>query len=212
MSQDTLEMPRLIGGVLGLDFVNTVDPRHAPGRREYLDSYPALVAWGRQAGVVDAAGAPRLLAAAADDPAGAERVLSRAIELREATYRIFARAARRQPAAPGDLDVLHGELGRAMTHIRVGCSDGGFGWEWQDAGDNLDPMLWPVTWSAAGLLVHGPLDRIKECPGDRTCGWLFLDVSKNASRRWCRMDGCGNRAKARRHYERARADQGRAHP
>lgn len=209
MSQHTLEMPRLIGGVLGLDFVNTVDPRHAPERREYLDSYPALVAWARHAGVVGAAGAARLLAAAADDQAGAQQVLSRVIGLREAVYRIFARAAAGQPPPPGDLDVLHGELGRALTHLRVGWSDGRFGWEWEDAG--LDRVLWPVTWSAADLLVHGPLDRIKECPGDRTCGWLFLDVSKNASRRWCQMDGCGNRAKARRHYARARADQDRVH-
>ena len=43
------EMPHLIGGALGLDFVNTVDPRHATERREYLDSYPALVAWGSHA-------------------------------------------------------------------------------------------------------------------------------------------------------------------
>ena len=49
------EMPNLIGGALCLDFVNTVDPRHASGRREYLDSYPALVAWGGHTGVIDAA-------------------------------------------------------------------------------------------------------------------------------------------------------------
>jgi len=48
------EMPHLIGGALCLDFVNTVDPRHASRRREYLDSYPALVAWGGHAGVIDA--------------------------------------------------------------------------------------------------------------------------------------------------------------
>ncbi|HEV2391667.1 MAG TPA: CGNR zinc finger domain-containing protein [Verrucomicrobiae bacterium] len=36
------------------------------------------------------------------------------------------------------------------------------------------------------------------CQGD-TCGWLFVDSSKNHSRRWCDMRDCGNRAKARRH-------------
>jgi predicted RNA-binding Zn ribbon-like protein len=199
------EMPKLVGGALGLDFVNTVDPRHAPGRREYLDSYPALVAWGRHAGLIDAGREERLRQAAADDPAEVARVLGRAIRLREAGYSIFARAAKGRPPAPGDLDSLHGELTAAMTHIRVSWSDDGFGWGWEEAGPGLDRVLWPVTWSAADLLVRGPLERIRECPGAGTCGWLFLDVSKNASRRWCQMSSCGNRAKARRHYARAQA-------
>ena len=87
-------MPNLIGGALGLDFVNTVDPRHAPGRREYLDGYPALVAWGGHAGVIGAGQDERLRQATADDPAEAERVLDRAIRLREALYPLFRRAAR----------------------------------------------------------------------------------------------------------------------
>ena len=66
----------------------------------------------------------------------------------------------------------------------------------------LDQVLWPVAQSAAELLVQGSLERIRECPGQGTCGWLFLDLSKNASRRWCDMRVCGNRAKARRHYAR----------
>jgi predicted RNA-binding Zn ribbon-like protein len=40
---------------------------------------------------------------------------------------------------------------------------------------------------------------VRECSGD-TCGWLFVDTSRNHSRRWCDMEDCGNRAKARRHY------------
>ena len=71
-------------------------------------------------------------------------------------------------------------------------------------------MLWPVAWSAAELLAQGPLERIRECPGQDTCGWLFLDLSKNASRRWCDMRVCGNRAKARRHYERTLAPANRS--
>ena len=60
------------------------------------------------------------------------------------------------------------------------------------------------------LLAQGPLERIRECPGQGTCGWLFLDLSKNASRRWCDMRVCGNRAKARRHYERTLAPANRS--
>jgi predicted RNA-binding Zn ribbon-like protein len=198
-------MPNLVGGAPCLDFVNTVDPRHAPDRREYLDSYPALAAWGREAGVIGADQGDRLDQAAADDPAGAERVLDRAIRLREALYPLFRRAAEGQPPAPGDLSVLQAELTRALSHLRVTWSPAGFAREWESDSPALDRVLWPVSWSAAELLAHGPLDRIRECPGQGNCGWLFLDLSKNASRRWCDMRVCGNRAKARRHHARAQA-------
>jgi predicted RNA-binding Zn ribbon-like protein len=199
------EMPNLIGGVLCLDFVNTVDPRHEPGRREYLDDYAALVAWGVHAGAIETSQGERLREAAAGVPAEAEHVLSRAIRLREALYPLFGRAARGQPPGPDDLGVLQAELPRALPHLRVTWSPSGYAREWEPGSPALDQVLWPVAWSAAELLVEGPLERIRECPGQDTCGWLFLDLSKNASRRWCDMRVCGNRAKARRHYERTLA-------
>ncbi len=200
------DMPSLIGGALCLDFANTVDPRHATDRHEYLDSYSALAEWAHHVGGIDAATAERLLKAAAADPRQAQRVLQRAITLREALYPIFAQAIDRQPPAPDDLDTLHGELTSAMTHIQVCWAATGFTWGWDDPGHGLDRVLWPVTQSAADLLTRGPLGRIRECPGDGNCGWLFLDLSKNASRRWCEMRTCGNRAKARRYHARARDD------
>jgi predicted RNA-binding Zn ribbon-like protein len=204
------EMPHLVGGALGLDFVNTVDPRHAPERREYLDSYSALVAWGSHAGVIDAGQADRLCEAAVVQPAEAGRVLRRAIGLREALYRLFSQAGSRRRPAGDDLGVLQAEVTGALAHFRVAWSPAGFGWQWDQARSGLDRVLWPVAWSAAELLVRGPLERIRECPGQDTCGWLFLDVSKNASRRWCDMRVCGNRAKARRHYERTLAPANRS--
>jgi predicted RNA-binding Zn ribbon-like protein len=201
-----MEMPNLVGGALCLDFVNTVDPRHASGRREYLDSYPALAAWGSHAGAIDAAQGDRLREAAAGDPAEADRVLGRAIGLREALYPLFSRAASGQPPAPDDLGVLQAELTRALPHLQIAWAPAGFAREWEGGSPALDQVLWPVSWSAAELALHGPLDRIRECPGQGNCGWLFLDLSKNASRHWCDMRVCGNRAKARRHYARARAE------
>ncbi|PPK68553.1 CGNR zinc finger domain-containing protein [Actinokineospora auranticolor] len=69
----------------------------------------------------------------------------------------------------------------------------------------VDPA-WLPSWLAArhclDLLTTVP-DRIKACAGP-TCVLHFLDTSKNGSRRWCSMAGCGNRAKANRHYTRSR--------
>ena len=204
------EMPNLIAGVLCLDFVNTVDPRHESGRREYLGDYAALVAWGVHAGAIETSQGERLREAAMVQPAEAGRVLSRAIGLREALYRLFSQAGSRRRPAGDDLGVLQAEVTGALAHFRVAWSPAGFGWEWDQASSGLDRVLWPVAWSAAELLVRGPLERIRECPGQDTCGWLFLDLSKNASRRWCDMRVCGNRAKARRHYERALAPANRS--
>jgi predicted RNA-binding Zn ribbon-like protein len=58
-----------------------------------------------------------------------------------------------------------------------------------------------VVKSAGDLLISGELDNVRVCSAP-DCQWLFLDTSKNHSRRWCDMKGCGNRAKVRRHYER----------
>ena len=199
------DMPALIGGALCLDFANTVDPRHAPGRHEYLDSYPALVTWGCHAAAIDTTAADRLLTAAATNPSEAQRVLSRAITLREALYTLFAQAINRRPPAPDNLSALQGELTTALAHLRIEWAPTGFTWAWDDTSPSLDRVLWPVARSAARLLAHGPLGRVRECPGAGNCGWLFLDLSKNASRRWCEMRSCGNRAKVRRHYARTRA-------
>ena len=65
-------------------------------------------------------------------------------------------------------------------------------------------MLWRLAVDASDLLTSTDLDRVRECSGD-TCSWLFLDRSRNRSRRWCDMADCGNRAKARRHYSRLKA-------
>ncbi len=79
----------------------------------------------------------------------------------------------------------------------------GWRWRWGSGDEPLAQHLWPVAWAAGALLTEGDLTRVKECDND-ACTWLFVDMSKNRSRRWCDMKDCGNRAKARRHYKRAK--------
>jgi predicted RNA-binding Zn ribbon-like protein len=83
-----------------------------------------------------------------------------------------------------------------------------FSWDWTRRGETLERPMWDIAQSAADLLTSGQLHRVRQC-GDERCGWLFFDRSKNRSRRWCSMDDCGNRAKARRHYRRSRASDTR---
>jgi predicted RNA-binding Zn ribbon-like protein len=76
-------------------------------------------------------------------------------------------------------------------------------WEWPSGKPDLRQILWPVIQSAADLVTSPDVGRIREC-GAPDCNWLFLDHSRGGRRKWCDMSTCGNRAKARRYYERHR--------
>ena len=195
---------KLLGGRLSLDFANTVDGHASDHPVEYLTSYSDLVAWSQHVGILTDHQVQRLLEEAARHPVTATAVLERAIALREAIYRIFSAISHGRPPQAADLATYNAELSGALARSRIVSTAEGFAWDWRRAEDALDRMLWPVVRDAAGLLTSEKLDRIEECADDR-CGWLFLDVSRNRSRRWCAMEDCGNRAKARRHYERKRA-------
>ena len=191
------------GGELCLDFVNTVSDRGTEPV-ERLTSYGELLRWARGAEVVDADGAERLAALAEDAPEVAEPVRRRAVELREALFELFAVAAAggALPATP--LEELNHVLPDTLSHLRLQPAEDGCAWVWspgRDVEEELSAPLWRVVRSAARLLTSGELDRVRECDAD-TCRWLFFDRSRNRSRRWCDMQQCGNRAKARRHYRR----------
>lgn len=189
-----------IAGNVSVDFTNTLSSRKDGPPREYLTDYPALVAWGRQAGVLSDAEAAALRALAVTRPADAAAVAEEARALREALYGIFTAGIEGRPVADADLTVFNDSLERALARAWVVRQAGGFTWGW--CGDlTLDRMLWPVARSGADLLTGPEAQRVSECRSD-DCGWLFLDQTRNHSRHWCSMDGCGNRAKARRHYAR----------
>ncbi len=194
----------LVGGQLCLDFVNTLNGSRDTGRtNEKLTTYADLVSWSRQAGVITERVARRLLKEAAQRQAEASAVLEEAIRLREAIYRIFKATISGGSPGKGDLATLNAALARALSRSVVIKTADGFEWDWSDDDRALDRMLWPVARSAATLLTSDELNRTRVCGGDE-CTWLFLDTSKNRSRRWCDMKECGNRAKSRRHYERKR--------
>ena len=189
-----------------LDFVNTLGNRRGPeSLDERLASFAELVEFARQAGTLSGPRAETLRAAGATRPADAAAVLARALALREALYRIFDPLSRgRSPEGEG-LAGLNAELGRALRHARVEPIAHGFAlsWELPEAeAPELDAPLWQVAHSAMTVLLEADLSRLGECDSD-TCGFLFLDTSRNKSRRWCDTRICGNRARVRAHRRRA---------
>jgi predicted RNA-binding Zn ribbon-like protein len=103
------------------------------------------------------------------------------------------------------LDELNAELAAAAVPARLLTRDGALRREWLDPTDTLDWYLGPVVRSAADFVVSPDVVRLKECPGGpgKACGFLFLDDTKNRSRRWCSSRTCGNRARQHRFYTRA---------
>src|SRR2546430_7680011 len=178
----------LIAGVPSLDFANTLsgDRFHAP--RENLNEYGDLLAFARQAGLVDASCARGLAERAAQEPGEAARVLARSIELREAIFRIFWALGMRKKAAPSDLAFLNRELTTALAHREIVPRAGTYVFGWKEC-DDLDQPLWTIAVSAGDLLADAGRGPIRMCglSEDNECTWIFLDETKNRSRRWCSM-------------------------
>jgi predicted RNA-binding Zn ribbon-like protein len=194
----------LSGGALCLDFANTVSHRHLPQRHtEHLSHYADLIAFAEQSNLIPPGLAMRLRRRANRSSAEARNAFGRSIVLREAFYRAFSALAAGKPARRQDVQQINDFALEALKHRRLTRKNGDYRWEWQSNGANvLDRILWPVAESAANLLTSDDRAAIRECDAP-DCEWLFLDHSRNGSRRWCDMKSCGNRQKARRHYQRA---------
>lgn len=192
-------------GRLCLDFVNTLGDRSDESpHEETLHTYADLVAWGEAADILSADEAAGTLREAARRTADAVSVFTGAIALREAMYRLFSAIAAGVEPPADDLAAVNRAIATATARGRLTPADGHFHWQWEREPSALDGMLWPVAWAAAELLLSEELHRVHECAGP-DCSWLFMDMSKNGSRRWCSMETCGNRAKARRHRVRQQA-------
>jgi predicted RNA-binding Zn ribbon-like protein len=97
---------------------------------------------------------------------------------------------------------VNAALARAPARSKIVAAGGELRFvEEDEAGEPLERPLWPVLWDAAALLTSDRRAWVHTCH-DPECAWMFLDLSRNRTRRWCSMAECGNRAKARRHYQR----------
>jgi predicted RNA-binding Zn ribbon-like protein len=193
---------QIIAGELCLDFINTLDNRPVPERRqELIQSYHDLLDWATQAGALSAAQRTALLREAESHPKHAAAVRAKAVELRECLYRIMTAVARNRRVSEDDLGDFNGYLREALSHLELRTARKEFRLAWAENDSQLDSVLWRIVRSASDLLSGDDLESVREC-GDDTCRWLFVDRSKNHSRRWCDMRICGNRIKARKFYRR----------
>ena len=188
---------------LCLDFANTLDWHASDRPQETLHAYKDFFEWVQARGVISRDRVEALARRARREPQAAAAVYRRAMALREAVYRIFVGRIAGTVPTTADVNLLNQELQRALPHYRVEFGADGPTWCLGAEGVDFDLPLWPIVQSAAELLLsEGLCDRVGQCADPEGCGWLFLDLSKNRSRRWCSIQDCGNRAKQRRLHAR----------
>ena len=192
----------LSGGSLCLDFINTVSDR-AGQPEDHLHAYVDLLEFARQAGGMPAGEVEELATEAARDPAAAHCIAAAARVAREVMRRIFRAIADGGAPSDADLETLNSVLVEGLAKARLVREGVAYRWSWAGECSCLERPVWQIAHSAADLLASGPLDRVRLCGSD-TCEWLFLDGSRNRSRRWCDMSTCGNREKARKYYRKAK--------
>ncbi|HEY2002028.1 MAG TPA: ABATE domain-containing protein [Acidobacteriaceae bacterium] len=181
---------------VALDFVNTLDDRYTPGGpREVLPSYADLIRFCRQAGMVTHAEAARLSALPG---ASQERALRSAIELREMLARVFYRGVEGRPPSAEDRTALERWSAACARHRELRWKSEHLEWTWKALAADAEAPALLLAERGLDLLIGNEPPRLHACASD-TCRWLFLDTSKNRTRRWCDMKTCGNRAKARRY-------------
>jgi len=195
----------LCGGHAALDLVNSLGDRFLPGGPvERLTDYGALLGFTVDVGLLGAPRARRL--ARAQVPLG-ERALHAARELREALAAALYAHVRGSAIAAADLHTLGRHFLRSQRHRELrqrGTGGGALRWEWGRFEGRAELPVWLLAQSAAELVTSDALAHVSACAAE-TCGWLFLDTSRNHSRRWCDMKVCGNRMKARRFHARHEA-------
>jgi predicted RNA-binding Zn ribbon-like protein len=194
----------LDGGHPALDFTNTVDWRGTEREHDWLAEPLDLAAWGHRLGLLRDGEAEEFARAASEHPERAARTLSTARRLRETLFRLFGAIRLGQQPAPEDLQTFNQYLRRALAQRSILApsteAHGAYRLSFAGAGDPLESFLSLLLRQASDLLTTVDPHRLKVC-GTPDCGWLFLDTTKNASRRWCDMASCGNRAKAQRFYQ-----------
>ncbi|MCX7514664.1 CGNR zinc finger domain-containing protein [Frateuria hangzhouensis] len=186
---------RLDGGRLCLDFVNTIHDRYAVDVEDYVQDAQRFIAWSERAGALgpgDGVHAPRAVHARA-------ALMREVVALRECLHALFA--ARIDGLSPPAEAVrgLDRWLHEAWASQALGA-DGQMHWR-ADARDARLPLK-RIALDALDLLGGPNVSRLRRCANTTSCGWLFLDTTKNGRRRWCAMETCGTAEKMQRYRRR----------
>ncbi|WP_052227041.1 CGNR zinc finger domain-containing protein [Microbacterium mangrovi] len=192
---------RIVGGNAALDLCNSRSGPHDGGTDiDSLTEAVHIVPWAVHAGVISAGEADELGRGGASSSDADATDLDALVRLREQAHAVFAALAAGADPDPEAMDELRRAETDAAGRARQVRVEDHYEYSWPASSRAV--VRDRVAHAAAELLRDGPLSRVKQCAG---CSFLFLDESKNGSRRWCSMEDCGREAKMRLYVERRRA-------
>lgn len=195
---------QLIAGDPALDLVNTLDWRfRESGHEEKIAGYDDLLHFVEQSGLLPAKLA-KSLRRAASAYAGSH-VVEEVRGLREALSDLLYSGLDGRNSSAAALRTLERFFREAREQTRLVRDGSRLKWEWSGAETKPEFPLWLLTRVASRLLLSENVQQVRACANPE-CRWLFMDTSKNHTRRWCDMKLCGNRMKARRYKASHAAD------
>lgn len=189
----------LDGGVLCLNFANTIHDRSAAEPFDYLHHYQDLLDWYKHADALPGAAIRTLAKLAKAYPPRAQAVFEKAVTVRELLYRLFAAQAAGQQPDAALLTAFNQYLAQAFANLQLEYNNRKHPATLSFTMPELDVVWWAVVKSAEEVLTTPQLQLVRQCPA---CHWLFIDKSKNRSRKWCNMATCGDLNKVRQFHER----------
>lgn len=120
-----------------------------------------------------------------------EAELKRALAVREGLRAMIAGNSR-QRVDPVALERLDQALAASTLRIRFATGTPRL----EVVEDGFEGALGHLGRIVARASQEGVWKRLRVCSGD-DCSWTFYDSAPNAKRKWCSMQRCGNKAKAR---------------
>jgi predicted RNA-binding Zn ribbon-like protein len=203
MKKVTLKKPafKFIGGAPALDFVNTTSwasDGSINAAKERFNDFSDLIRWAEKRRLLKSSEARAMRRLAKDDPRRAEQELVAAKHLRQTLRDLFHVIAAGEHPDTSLLNAFNRAVCTGMSSVDLApTSDGPFAWRFGDCRDDLGTIYGLVAWDAAQIVTSERVRDVRRCGA---CTWVFLDESRRHNRRWCSMDPCGSREKAKRHY------------
>ncbi|WP_133300224.1 CGNR zinc finger domain-containing protein [Mucilaginibacter terrenus] len=195
----------LDGGLLCLDFVNTVQTRKKTPSHEYLADYATFLDWCIKVEIVSEDEKRELALLSDASPRNTQVAFQHILQVRDNFYSLFSQKAAGTSVDQSTLDKFNTLVSQALSHIGFANHKDGLKQVWLNMGEDLASPLWKVVKSAYDILTSADAKYIKECSA---CGWLFLDKTRSHTRRWCNPLECGSTDKAIRYYYKRKAAEG----
>jgi predicted RNA-binding Zn ribbon-like protein len=169
-----------VAGNLALDFANTFSWRGTARQIDHLGDVEAVLAWGSETGLIDRNfSVPKRMHAS---------LMKEVHHLRHAIDEAGSTIAQGRSPGRAALGTIRDLAARSLARAKLTGAPA------RIVFSDDDRIIGPISWAALDLLRGNELSRLKQCP-PHDCRWLFIDRTRNGSRRWCEMATCGDRAK-----------------